>query len=198
MMVDRRRTTDDRRWKVEKRRGFHHHSVLNPSSLVHRCRTAGFTIVELLLALAISAILLTAVGTAFNASAENYQENEKIFKTINSARQALFRMTTQLRTADAVDPNAPSNECTLITTAGDDITYRFNSSDGKLYLVTNDDLSDSDYVLCDNVSSMTCTKNSVVEDSQVIVKSVQISLTVTSGDRERTIAVAAVVRRNLN
>lgn len=159
---------------------------------------AGFTLVELLLALAISAMLLAAVGAAFNASAINYRENEEIFKTINNARQALFRITSQLRTADAVDPNAPSNECTLMTSGGEDITYQFNSGDNKLYLVTNDDWSDSDYVLCENVTAMTCTKNAVLEDTIWKVKSVQISLTVSSGDMERTIAAAAVVRRNLN
>ena len=165
-----------------------------PSAIGNRC---GFTMVELLLALAIAAMLLAAVAVAFNASAVSYRENEEIFKTINSARQALFRMTSQLRTASAVDPNAPSNECTLITAGGEDITYRYNSGDGKLYLVTNDDLSDGDYVLCDRVTAMTCTKNAVLEDSQVKVKSVQISMTVSNGDMERTMAAAAVVRRNL-
>ena len=154
----------------------------------------GFTLVELLLALAISAMLLAAVATAFNASAMNYRENEKIFKTINNARQALFRMTTQLRTADAVDPNAPSNECTLLTPAGENITYRYDSTDSKLYLDTNG----NSYVLCENVTAMTCTKNAVLEDTLLKVKSVQISLTVACDDRERTIAAAAVVRRNLN
>ena len=44
----------------------------------------GFTIAELLMALAISAMLLVAVAVAFNASAMNYQENEDIFNTIKS------------------------------------------------------------------------------------------------------------------
>jgi len=159
---------------------------------------AGFTVVELLLALAIGSMLLAAIAVAFSASIINYRENEDIFKAVNSARQALFRMTSQLRTADAVDPNAPNNECTLITAGGDDITYRYNSGDNKLYLITNDDLLDSDYVLCDNVTSMTCTKNSVVEDMQIKVKSVQISITVGIGDLQRTVSAAAVIRRNLN
>ena len=38
-----------------------------------------FTIVEVLLALAISALLLTAAAVAFKASTVNYQENEDIF-----------------------------------------------------------------------------------------------------------------------
>jgi len=162
-----------------------------------RCKT-GFTIAEMLLALAIAGILLAAVAAAFNASAINFRENEEIFRVVNSARQALFRMTSQIRTADAVDPNAPANECSFITAAGEDLTYRYNSGDEKLYLITNDDLSDPDYVLCDNVSAFTCTKSSVVEDMVTKVKSVQISMTVGFGDLQRTVSTAAVVRRNLN
>jgi prepilin-type N-terminal cleavage/methylation domain-containing protein len=160
-----------------------------------RCKT-GFTIAELLVALAVAGILLAAVAVAFNASVINYRENENLFKTINSARQALFRMTSQLRTADAVDPTAPANECTMITAGGDDITYQYNNGDNKLYLIDNS--SGSNYVLCDNVTATTFTKNSVIEDSQTIVKSVQISITVASGNVQRTVSAAAVIRRNLN
>lgn len=159
---------------------------------------SGFTIAELLIALAIGVILLVAVAVAFNASAVNYQQNEDVFKVINNARQALFRMTSQLRTADAVDPNAPSNECTLITAGGENITYRYNGTENKLYLVTNDDLTDSDYVLCDNVTAMNCTKAWIVEDAVIKVQNVQISITVASGDIEKTISAAAAIRRNLN
>jgi len=159
--------------------------------------TAGFTIAELLIALAITGLLLAAVAVAFNASITNYRENEDISKTINTAGQALFRITSQLRTADAVDPCTPNNECTLITTGGDDITYRYNNGDSKLYLITNDDLSDSDYVLCDNITAMTFTRNTATEDAVVYVKSVQISMTVISGNVQRTVLAAAAVRRNL-
>jgi prepilin-type N-terminal cleavage/methylation domain-containing protein len=159
----------------------------------------GFTIAELLVALAIAAMLLAAIAVAFNASAANYQENEDIFKAVNSARQALFRITSQLRTATTVDPNAPSNECTFITGAGENITYQYNNGDGKLYLITNDDLSDSDYVLCDNVTAMNCTKTTGIDDNGwIIVKSVQISLTVASDDVQKTISAAAAIRRNLD
>lgn len=160
--------------------------------------TFGFTIVELLVALAITGLLLAAVAVAFNASAINYRENEDIFKTINNARQALFRITTQLRTANAVDPNAPANECSIITAKGEDITYRFESSENKLYLVTNDGVSDSNYVLCDNVIGMTFSKDTVTEGALTYVENVQISMTVESSDLQRTVSAAAVVRKNLN
>ena len=157
-----------------------------------------FTLVEILLALAISAILLAAVAVAFNASVINYQQNEDIFKAINGARQALFRITSQLRTADAVDPNAPSNECSMITAAGDDITYRFNGANNTLTLITNDDPTDDDYTLCENVSAMTFTKDTAVVDSITVVKSVQMAITVTAGDTQKKLVAAAVVRKNLN
>ena len=156
----------------------------------------GFTIVELLLALAIASILLATVATAFNASIINYRQNEDMFKVINSARQALSRITSQLRTGYWVDPNAPNNECSFFTADDENITYQYNNGDNKLYLITNDDLSDPDYVLCDNVTAMTFTKTPT--DDGTDCKSVQISITVTRGNVERKISAAAAIRRNLS
>jgi type II secretory pathway pseudopilin PulG len=165
----------------------------NPKRLV-----GAFTIAEVLVAVAIVSILLAAVAVAFNASIINYRENNDIFQAMNRARQALFRMTTQLRTADAVNPDSLIDECSLITTGGEDITYRYNAAQRKLYLVTNDNLSDGDYMLCNNVTGLTFTKQIVTEGSETKVKSVQISITVAVGNIQKTVAAAAVVRRNLN
>ena len=166
---------------------------------------AAFTIIELLLALAITAMLLTAAAVAFNASIKNYEENENIFHSINKARQALFRITTELRTADAVATDDPNTECSLITAQLKPITYRFNSGDNKLYLITDDDLFDNDYVLCDNVADMTSTRDTFTEIEDVNgvpvsvtkVRSVQTSMTVKSGNLQRKLSAAAVIRRNL-
>ena len=160
--------------------------------------TCGFTIAELLITLAISALLLAAVAAAINASFINYTENENMFKTRNSARQALTRITTQLRTATAVDANEPAYQCSMVTADNNDITYQYNSSDNKLYLITNDDLMDDDYVLCDNVTAMTVTKQTGVDvDSVTYVKNVQITITVEKGGTKQTLSTAAVIRRNV-
>ena len=158
---------------------------------------SGFTLAELLVSLAITGILLAAIAVAFNASVINYRENEDIAKAVSDTHQALSRITTNLRTALAVDPNAPANQCTMVTSGGDDITYQYNSADNKAYLVTNDDLSDSDYVLCDNVAAMSFQKATVTVDSVTYVKSVQISMTVGDGSGQRTVSAAAVIRKNL-
>lgn len=154
-------------------------------------RATGFTVVELLIGLAITAVLLTAVAVAFNASVINYRQNERIFQSINNARQALFRMTTQIRTGDSFDPNAPSNQCSFFTADGQDTTYEFRSAENKLYLVTNS----NEYVLCDNVTSMNFIKTPT--DDGWDCKSVQISMTVDAGGLQRTLSAAAVIRRNL-
>ena len=156
---------------------------------------AGFSMAELLVALAITGIILAAVAVAFNASAINYQKNQDLFKAVNGGRQALTRMTTDLRTAQDVDPNEPANQCSMLKSDGSDITYNYNAAADILYLVTNDDLSDADYVLCDNVIAMTFTK--ILTDDGTDCKSVLISMTVQSGDTQRILSAAAVVRRNL-
>lgn len=160
----------------------------------------GFTIVELLLALAISAMLLVAVAVAFNASATNYRENEEIFRTINTARQALTRITSQLRTADSVDLAAPGNQCSFYTgdATPENLTYEFRDASDAIYpntLLLTTNSNGNSYVLCDNVTAATFTK---ATSDGMACKSVQISITVASGDAQRTLSTAAVVRRNLN
>ena len=151
-----------------------------------------FTIVELLIGLAITAVLMVAVAVAFTASVKNYTENEEIYKTINNARQALFRMTSQLRTADPnhVGPCLPNTECTLVTSSSENITYRFVANDKKLYLITNG----NSYVLCDNVADVTFTKLTAPAGSIAV----QISITLNAGDMTRTLSAAVVVRRSLS
>jgi prepilin-type N-terminal cleavage/methylation domain-containing protein len=166
-----------------------------------------FTIAELLIVLAISGILLAAVAVAFNAAIINYSENEDIFKTINSARQALSRMTSQIRTAGYQDPNygwlgvvydsLDNNRCELYTPEGDHIIYEFRDATDEDYpntllLITDD----SEYVLCDNVTDATFTKTQASDPLDA--KSVQISMTVQSGNLQRTLSAAAVIRRNLD
>jgi prepilin-type N-terminal cleavage/methylation domain-containing protein len=158
----------------------------------------GFSLVELLIALAITAMLMVAMAFAFSSSMMSYRTNEELFKAVNSARQAMYRITTELRTATTVDPNGPANECTFITAGGQNITYEYRDTDSKLYLITNS--NGQEYVLCDNVSAMNFIKETDIdpEDGLIFVKSVQISMTVQVGHAERKVSAAAVIRRNLN
>ncbi len=161
-------------------------------------RAVGFTVVECLISLAICAMLMTAVAVAFNASLVNFRENEEMFQSINNARQALTRMTTQLRTADGVSTAAPSHQCVFRTPADELLTYEFHDAGhaDAQYRNTLCLISDgTPYILCDNVVNTTFTKTPSSTPGDA--KSVLISLTVRCGGSERTLSAAAVVRRAL-
>lgn len=161
---------------------------------MYRTRTfrTGFTIVEMLMALMIMAMLMTALAAAFNASMASFKANEDAFRATNIARQALIRITTELRTANAVVVSEPSSQCSIITAGNSDVTYKFDSTDNTLYLITNDD----DYILATGVTAMTFTKGIDPTDPGV-VRNVQISMTVSANNFTKTIATAAVLRRNI-
>ena len=70
---------------------------------IHRPRHAGLGMIEMLIALAICAMLLTSVALAFHASLTTVEENQKISTITQSARIILHRMMAQARQADDVD-----------------------------------------------------------------------------------------------
>jgi prepilin-type N-terminal cleavage/methylation domain-containing protein len=155
----------------------------------------GFTLIETLIAVALLAMLMAAVGVAVHASAMNYKTNRNIFKAMNTARQAMTRITSDLRTSRGeVSDTDPSTQCSFFTADGRDITYRFNSADNTLYMDINSGPSAGSYVLCRNVTAMTFTRAPATGDP---VRNVRISITVTVAGTSQTVASAAVIRRNM-
>jgi prepilin-type N-terminal cleavage/methylation domain-containing protein len=167
------------------------------SKIRNQTSTRGFTIVECLIGLAISAILLAAVAVAFNASAINYRENEDMFWSVNNARQALARMTSEIRTGyfnpdiNPVQLTEPNTQCTFFTASDEDTTYEFRAADRKVYLRKN--ATNLEYVLCDDVVAARFGKIPTADGADF--RGVQITLTVQSGGSRRTLSSAAAVRR---
>lgn len=164
-----------------------------------------FTLIETMMALVILAMLMASVAVAFDASVKNFNANQGIYKTVNTGRQSLMRITNDIRNAQAVglygtdsgdDPD--NSQCTILLNDGSNITYKYNSTDNTLYYITNDDESDSDYKLCENITAMTFNRTTVPDDSTAI-RSVRISMTLTgdSGNNAQTLATASVIRKNL-
>ncbi|MBN1818041.1 MAG: type II secretion system protein [Sedimentisphaerales bacterium] len=172
-------------------------------------QSKGFTLIEVIISLVILAILMTAVGLAFSASATNYAENEAMYEALNKARQALLRITSDIRTAQGVAQidggvtgDIDNRQCSLFRTDGTDITYHYNTSaaasynaglaDNTLYMIINTGPSAGNYRLCQNVTNMTFDR--AVAGSNV--RNVRIGMTVTDdlGQFNKTIHTAAVVR----
>jgi prepilin-type N-terminal cleavage/methylation domain-containing protein len=183
----------------------------------------GFTIIEVLIALSIVALLMAAIATAFDASAKSFEVNEDIYKAMSTARQALTRITTELRTADMVfpdaeggtfeqglgyglvqdlsDPNDLGTYTKLHTyhynNSGDEDSYDDHLMDNTLYLTTNGIATDPNYVLCENVTAMTFTRTYIdPAATDKVVKNVKVSITVAAGDVSQTLTAAAAIRKN--
>jgi prepilin-type N-terminal cleavage/methylation domain-containing protein len=172
----------------------------------------GFTLIEVMMSLVILAMLMTAVAFAFDASVTNYQANKGIYETVNRGRQALLRITNDLRSAQAValiggsafdDPD--NAQISLLTNTGTNITYRYDSSDNRLYY--DDNVSGSSYVLCGNVTgaAFNRTEHEIERDNGLggvetitAIRDVRIVLTLTDdgGENARTLAAATLVRKN--
>ena len=153
--------------------------------------------IEILIAVVLAAMLMTALAVAFDASVKNYSANDSIFKSMNMARQALQRMTTAVRTADFIvlPGDEGTNQCTITDADNRDYTYEFRSTDNTLYLIDND--NSKEYLLCGNVSNLDFTKTTGTVSETTAVKNVQISMSVTIGGQTQTLNAAAVVRRNM-
>jgi prepilin-type N-terminal cleavage/methylation domain-containing protein len=168
-----------------------------------RIKQHGFTIVELLIALTIMAMLITAVAFAFDAATKNYHANQGLYKTTNTARQALLRITNDIRTAyDAGDiPTNDPDESRLTLYENDSYDvrgiYNYDSAEQALYLDIVGDGKDP-FLLCKNVTEMTFKRTASLSDPDKI-RSVRISITLTDdlGEVSQTLAAASVIRKNL-
>ena len=68
----------------------------------------GFTLVEVILSLAIMAVIMAAVGAAMHGAFLAYAENNKIAQVTQTTRSVLHRMMQEVRTAEAVTSTATS------------------------------------------------------------------------------------------
>jgi prepilin-type N-terminal cleavage/methylation domain-containing protein len=157
----------------------------------------GFTLVELIICLVIVGIVLTAAAIAFDACIANYEANKNMSDSVIKANQVLSRITIDLRCSTAVNPSEANSQCSMVTAEGNDITYLFNQSEGKLYLVENK-IPPSSHILCENIGSARFDKTTANDvNGAEYVKSVQIMLKIGSGNSARNACAAVAIRRNL-
>lgn len=81
----------------------------------NRARRHGLSIVEMLIALALVAALLTAVGAALHASIQSYSENDELAAVTQSARSIMNRMAKEIRSSE--DVSSTSTSLTILPAA---------------------------------------------------------------------------------
>jgi len=164
----------------------------------------GFTIVEMLMALAILAMILSAVAIAMHASLQNYGENMEIAELTQTARVVLNRMMSEIRTADAID--SASQRFTIIPPQPDpgnltEIEYVLDG--GVLYCCrtvsgtqTTEPLIASDEDV--QVTGFTITRETDIGGDDIeYTKSVTVQLDLESGGNIFSVTRSACPRRNL-
>lgn len=110
----------------------------------------GVGLVELLIALAISSMLLTAVGVALDASFLSYKVNQEQSTLTQRARLTMHRILTSVRQCDAHAPSTSSllddfalgvrvNDVgiAMIDESGDDIVYSYDTANQRVLCEIN-------------------------------------------------------------
>jgi Tfp pilus assembly protein PilW len=95
-------------------------------------RAHGLSLVETLISLTISAMLLTAVGAAFQASSDIIRLNDEFFRASQAARVSVNQVIAEVRKCQSGVVDDTSLE--LTTASGETRTYNFNAETGQLTL----------------------------------------------------------------
>ena len=107
----------------------------------------GFSLVELLVALAITAALMVATLTALDASFTAYQTTTETASTHAIGRLTVDRIQAMIRTGQGFGPlpllpsqtTLESNYIDIVTPAGEQITIEWQPSTESLYVIVNGD-----------------------------------------------------------
>ena len=98
-----------------------------------RVARRGLSLVEVLIALAITATLLTAVSAAYVASAQAIEVNDQFFRASQAARVSVMRISSELRKCRSGTLYG-SDTLEIITASGEKHTYAHDAANKKLTL----------------------------------------------------------------
>ena len=79
------------------------------SSIMNGSRRRGLSLAEVMISLAITSMLLTAIAAAFQSSSQVIENNDRFFRATQSARVAINQITTEVRRCDAIVRDALAN-----------------------------------------------------------------------------------------
>ena len=175
----------------------HPTSRIVPAARLAR-RAAGLGLVEAMVALAITAALLTAVAAAFTGASDAVRQNDTFFRATHTARVALNRVLTQVRRG-TVDNASTSTNLHLITDTGVDVRYKFlGGTDGVLQMIIRKNGTDTAYELARHLSScdFQCQAGTDYAGNPCITR-VAVQMRVKEGVNEVLLSGTGTCRRSL-
>ena len=124
-----------------------HDTRTNRAGRARTHRARGLGLVELLIALSITAMLLTSVAVAFHASLDSAQENQDIASVTQCARVVLHRMITEARRAEAVETDASRLSALPIDDGSGLTLVEYELVEGVLWYRQSHGVSTDDYAV---------------------------------------------------
>jgi prepilin-type N-terminal cleavage/methylation domain-containing protein len=132
----------------------------------------GLSLAEVMISLAISAMLLTAVAAAFSASSEAIETNDEFFRASQAARVSMNQILTEIRRCESVKVASTKTNLAMKAHDGKDRDYVYDAAARKLQLVTSDPMAPN-YNLASN-----CSEASFAYDNPTGLQVVRVSVTV--------------------
>lgn len=127
---------------------------------IYRYRSRGFSVIEVLIAITITSLLMTAVMYALNASFFAYQRTtetasrDTIARLIMSGTLSMIRTATNFGPVPAnvlTDPVITSDYLEMLTKKGDYIRIEYDIDDETLYAIVNPGVNEKKNILLSGV-----------------------------------------------
>jgi type II secretory pathway pseudopilin PulG len=155
-------------------------------------------LLEAMVAIAITAALLTAVGAAFNASASAINENDEFFMATQGGRVALKRILTHVRRG-TVSTDSTATEMTLITDTGKTQKYQIDLTSKTIKVTLVDTGVETTYVLARTVGSGSFAYETGVDfDGHPCISRVSVTLAVENKNNRIVFSGSAACRAVVN
>jgi prepilin-type N-terminal cleavage/methylation domain-containing protein len=148
----------------------------------------GLSLLEVMISLAIVAMLLTAVATAFSASSAVIEANDEFFRASQAARVTLNHITTDLRRGSAI--MVLGDRVTLNNEAGANVHYRWDNANRRI-MYSPDTAGTAEYVLCTNVAGASC-------DTDALGKHIALEIIVDVGSNRVRLAGSVTPRQSID
>jgi prepilin-type N-terminal cleavage/methylation domain-containing protein len=185
-------------------------------------RQAGMSLAEVMISLSISAMLLTAIGAAFNSSSSVIEQNERFFRATQSGRVGLNQMLTEVRRADSIVDHDTTMTTATSTFVVKGITanllpiyrpaearvtgemvryYRYDPTTKRLLLsfVSDQGVVSPEYPLAENIQAAPFTWDMGTDaNNATCVARVAVSLDVQVGSNHVRLSGSAAPRRSLS
>jgi prepilin-type N-terminal cleavage/methylation domain-containing protein len=173
---------------------------------IQRGAQRGLSLVEVMISLAITSMLLTAIAAAFQSSSAMIENNDQFFRATQSARVALNQILTEVRRCDSVQvsstqvdiirPNEtrPVNEKVR--------SYKYDAANKRLVLFFRyaDDTLSAEYPLAENIISSTPFSFDMGVDANnaACVSRLSVALEVKVKNNDIRLSGSAAPRRSLS